>query len=1248
MKKTLQFLAIILSLLGTTVFLSESLLAQRQMENLDRGTLAVRTSTSQVLVTWRILGTEFANGTTYNLYRGSTLIASNLTVSNYADNTSSNSTYSVAAVINGSEQAKSAAVSVWSNFYNTISISPPSGGTTPDGVSYTYTANDCSVGDLDGDGEYEIILKWDPTNSKDNSQSGYTGNVYLDGIKMNGTRLWRINLGINIRAGAHYTQFMVYDLDGDGKAEVACKTAPGTRSGTNSYLSSGPAASDNDASDYRNSSGYILSGPEYLTIFNGQTGAELVTTNYLPARGTVSDWGDSYGNRVDRFLACIAYLDGSRPSLVMCRGYYTRSVLVAWDYRNGSLTQRWTFDTNNGYSSYAGQGNHNLSVGDIDGDGYDEIVYGAMCVDHNGAGKWNTGYGHGDAMHLSDINPNISGLEVWGIHEGTSTPGSALLSASNGATLWKTANADVGRGCSGDLTASTAGMEVWGGTSDLRSCTNSSAGSTPSSCNFVVWWDGDELREVLDGDVLDKYNVGRLVTLYNYQSATYCNGTKKTPNLQADILGDWREEVILHSSDNTKLIIFSATTTTSRRMYTLMHDKMYRLGIAWQNVAYNQPPHLSFFFGSGMSTPPTPNITLVGGGNTCTPTAITPYLQVDGGSWQQASSVTISSGSTVKFGPQPASGGSWLWSTGATTREITISNITSSSSYTVTYTNDCGAKSTQTFTVTVSGGTTGTTITIQENATGFCGVDGTVDNNNSGFTGDGFANTANASGNGVDYKVNFSSSGTYTFTFRYASTSDRPGRLIINGSTAVSSISFPSTGSWTTWTTVSANATVSAGTYDVRLEATGTSGLGNIDYMQVTGTTPSAANCNSTPVTYSLTTNISGSGTVNPSSGTYESGTVVSVTATPSSGYQFSGWSGDASGTSNPLSLTMNSNKNITATFTQTTAAATLVKHGTGSAYQTITLGESIVSFYYSWTDATTVTVSGMPSGITTAIDNSAKTVTFSGTPTQTGTFNFTVTTVGGNPNASASGTITVNASIITLTIQENETGFCSVDGTIDNNNSGYTGDGFANTTNATGNGISWTVNIPSAGSYNLVWQYANGGTTDRTAQLMVDGSTVVSSVSFPTTGSWTTWTSTSGTSVSLSAGNRVIRLQATQSGGLANIDYMSITGVSPTGVSCTGVKSATVNNESLDINDTDFKVAFYPNPVKNELNISINDNIDRTAHLQIYNNVGIMIMSKEIAGNIVTIDMSNIPSGTYIAKISTSQKVITKMFFRE
>jgi rhamnogalacturonan endolyase len=574
----------------------------RQMEALDRGVVAIKVS-SGVFVSWRVLGTEFS-GVAYNLYRGATKVnATPITgATNYLDTAgATGSTYAVSAVVNGTEQTKSDSVGVWNNNYLQIPLQIPAGGTTPDGVAYTYSANDCSVGDLDGDHQYEVVVKWEPSNSKDNSQSGYTGNVYLDAYKLDGSRLWRIDLGRNIRAGAHYTQFMVYDLDGDGKSEVACKIADGTVDGQGNTFGSATA-------DYRNSNGYILSGPEYLGLFSGTSGRLLEYVSYQPPRGAVSNWGDSYGNRVDRFLACVAYLDGVQPSLVMCRGYYTRTVLVAWDYRDGSLSRRWTFDSDNGYSTYAGQGNHNLSVADVDADGKDEIVYGACTIDDNGQGLYNSRLGHGDAIHLGDLNPNRTGLEVWSCFE-SSPYGAALRDAKTGKIIFKwTASKDTGRACSADLLASSPGEEMWAsGGSALFSCTGTNLGSAPSQINHAIWWDGDDLRELLDGTVISKYGGG---TLLSAGGCVSINGTKSNPCLQADILGDWREEVIWPTSDSRYLRIYSTTATTSRRLFTLMHDPVYRLGIAWQNVAYNQPPHVGFYLGNGMADPTAPDIYL--------------------------------------------------------------------------------------------------------------------------------------------------------------------------------------------------------------------------------------------------------------------------------------------------------------------------------------------------------------------------------------------------------------------------------------------------------------------------------------------------------------------------------------------------------------------------------------------------------------------------------------------------------------
>lgn len=581
----------------------------RQVEKLDRGLVSVPQNGGN-FVSWRMLGTDPAN-VSFNLYRGSTRVnGSPLTSSTnlFDSGASASASYTVRAVVDGAEQGASApSLTFAGGGYLDVPIAPPSGGTTPDGVSYTYSANDASVGDLDGDGRYEIVLKWDPSNAKDNSQSGYTGDTFIDVYRLDGTRMWRIDLGRNIRSGAHYTQFQVYDYDGDGRAEVAMKTADGTVDGTGRVIGSSGA-------DYRNSSGYVLSGPEYLTMFNGQTGAAMGTVDYVPARGNVSSWGDSYGNRVDRFLAGTAYLDGARPSLIEARGYYTRSVISAWNWRNGAFTRLWTFDSNSSTNgpAWEGQGNHQLAVGDVDNDGRDEIVYGAMAVDDNGAGLWNTQMGHGDAMDLGDLDPGRSGLEEYHVNESTSKPAGYMAGAANGQILWQhpSCGCDNGRGRSDDIYAGSAGAESWSSaTSGIYNTRGQQVSSRkPSSTNFVVWWDADPVRELEDATHIDKYGTGGDTRLLTASGVHSNNGTKSTPSLSADVLGDWREEVIWPTSDNRALRIYTTTAVTDRRIFTLMHDTMYRTGVAWQNTAYNQPQHPSFFLGNGMSTPPQPNV----------------------------------------------------------------------------------------------------------------------------------------------------------------------------------------------------------------------------------------------------------------------------------------------------------------------------------------------------------------------------------------------------------------------------------------------------------------------------------------------------------------------------------------------------------------------------------------------------------------------------------------------------------------
>jgi rhamnogalacturonan endolyase len=581
----------------------------RQVEALDRGLVSVYNGSGN-LVSWRWLATDPDN-VAFNVYRAGTKINST-PVTGATDYTDSgapaSADYTVRAVVNGVEQPDSRHAIQFRTGYKDVPISPPAGGTTPDGVAYTYEANDASVGDLDGDGVLDFVLKWQPTNAKDNSQSGYTGDTYLDGVKLDGTRLWRVDLGRNIRSGAHYTQFQVYDYDGDGKAEVAVKTADGTTDGQGKVIGSASA-------DYRNSSGYVLSGPEYLTMFNGRTGAAMATVDYVPARGTVSSWGDSYGNRVDRFLAGTAYLDGSRPSLIEARGYYTRTVISAWDWRGGAFTRRWTFDTDSSTNSgkgYDGQGDHQLSIADVDGDGKDEIVYGSMAVDDNGHALWTTKNGHGDAMHVGDLDPSRPGLEEFKVDENSGKPASWFADARTGQILWSTApDGDNGRGVSDDIWAGSPGAESWSSHADgVRGPSGAVVASRkPSSTNFVTWWDGDTTRELLDDTHIDKYGTSADTRLLTASGVHSNNGTKATPSLSGDILGDWREEVVWPTTDNTALRIYSTPYQTSTRITTLLQDTMYRTALAWQNTAYNQPPHPSFFIGSGMATPPRPAVT---------------------------------------------------------------------------------------------------------------------------------------------------------------------------------------------------------------------------------------------------------------------------------------------------------------------------------------------------------------------------------------------------------------------------------------------------------------------------------------------------------------------------------------------------------------------------------------------------------------------------------------------------------------
>jgi len=591
--------------------------AQRQMERLDRGVVAVQVP-GGVYVGWRLLGTD-PEDIAFDVFRhrGDAAVPVNRSPvtgpTNLLDpDGRAGDRYSVRPAAAVAAEPAAAPAPVWAQPYLEIPLEVPPPGTTPDGQAFSYSANDASAGDLDGDGRYELVLKWDPSNSKDNSQDGHTGPTLLDALRLDGTRLWRIDLGPNIRSGAHYLPFSVYDLDGDGRAELACRTADGTVDGT------GRAIGDARAR-HADARGRILRGPEYLTVFDGRTGAARATVSYEPARGNVADWGDDYGNRCDRFLDGVAYLDGRRPSLVTCRGYYAgkggggRNSLVAWNFRDGTLTRLWTFLATPAVNPrYLGQGAHSIAVADVDGDGRDEILYGAMAVDHDGAGLYSTGLGHGDALHLGDLDPGRPGLECFMPHEEKSAPGVSFRDAGTGEVLWThPLDGDVGRGVAADIVPDHPGAECWAARGlGLYSCKGERIGPPPSSMNFLVWWDADPSRELLDRNWIAKFDLsgGRLQRLLTADGCASNNGTKATPCLSADLLGDWREEVVWRASDDQALRVYTTAIPADRRLVTLMHDPVYRLAIVRQNAGYNQPPHPGFFLGHGMRPPPRPRI----------------------------------------------------------------------------------------------------------------------------------------------------------------------------------------------------------------------------------------------------------------------------------------------------------------------------------------------------------------------------------------------------------------------------------------------------------------------------------------------------------------------------------------------------------------------------------------------------------------------------------------------------------------
>lgn len=591
-----------------------------QTEKLSRGMVGIPVE-GGVYLSWRMLQGD-APGKAFDIYRsenGGEAVKANsgpiVRTSDFTDTAADSSKDNEwTLVADGKTLARfSRKAGMPVHPYLSVPISRPEGGTVA-GEKFVYRANDACVGDLDGDGNYEIVLKWEPSNSKRPPQKGFTGNTIIDAYRMDGTRLWRIDLGRNVRSGACTTNLLVFDFDGDGRAELCCKTGDGTIDGQGRPIGNPDAdwrTHDKESPTY----GKIVSGPEYLTVFDGLTGRALDTRRYVPTRYPVDGWGgiggncrnDTTGGRSDRYSAAVAFLDGKTPAAVMVRGWYGRTVLAAWTFGGGKLRELWCFDSAQPeWQGYSGMGNHNLTVADLDGDGCDEICVGAMTVDHNGRGLYTTGLRHGDAMHVGDLIPARPGLEVFGVHENegnnkinAQTPAAAMFDGRTGTIIWQDGlGKDAGRCVAADIDPRFPGAECWSSLPGLRRADNGKvvAAHKPNSCNFTVYWDADPLSELLDGVKVSKWNYTTETTdlLFEAEGVVANNGSKANPCISGDILGDWREEIVWASRNQDELRIYVTNIPATCRRPTLLADRQYRLSLVWQNVAYNQPPHTSY------------------------------------------------------------------------------------------------------------------------------------------------------------------------------------------------------------------------------------------------------------------------------------------------------------------------------------------------------------------------------------------------------------------------------------------------------------------------------------------------------------------------------------------------------------------------------------------------------------------------------------------------------------------------------
>ena len=584
--------------------------AQRMTDKLDRGLVAVKTD-GGVFCSWRILGEEYYD-VTYNIYRdGTKLNADPLKASNFWDVAGGlDSKYTVSAVVRGKEQAQCEAVSVWGQNY--LEITPDHGDLTS-----TYVPNDACMADVDGDGELEILLKFDYTSDSGSSYmpGGYNGEyAIVEVYKLNGKKLWWLDFGPNMGDFQNNENNIVaYDWDQDGRAEAVMRAADGTVI----HAADGKEYVIGDATkNYRSPNGggganwFMHEGDEFLVYMDGETGVPYQVMEYPLKRLEAGEtdlnraWGDGYGHRSTKHFFGAPYLDGRHPSIFLARGIYTRHKMIAYDVNPATheLVERWRWNNNTAGSPWYGQGYHNYAVADVDWDGRDEICFGSMVIDDNGHGLSTTGLGHGDAQHHGDFNPYVHGHEIYACNE--DAPDNNYRDATTSKIYYRhTSGNDDGRSMMGNFSNDYPGcLGRSGHDTAISSVTNEHIPQDIAfDVNFRIYWDGDLLEETFNGTDT-RNSTGRIFKPSENRVITTLSGsltnndTKATPCYQGDILGDWREEVVMRTKDN-KIRIYTTTYPTEWRNYTLWHDMQYRQAMVWQMCGYNQPPHVSYFLG---------------------------------------------------------------------------------------------------------------------------------------------------------------------------------------------------------------------------------------------------------------------------------------------------------------------------------------------------------------------------------------------------------------------------------------------------------------------------------------------------------------------------------------------------------------------------------------------------------------------------------------------------------------------------